>query len=263
MTTDPQRILLIGTGRMAYNLGHAMVKAGVNLIGVTGRNSERLTDLARFLERPAHRLDRALPEADLVIIATSDDSIAEVAAAMSTSKAAVAHTAGAMGLDTLEPHTHRGVIWPIQSLSHGAPMDLHDVPMVVDSNSEVARDAMLRLARGISNSVLELPHEQRERLHLAAVLTSNFPAFLVSEAQRLLRQEKLPPDLLMPLWRTTANKVSTIGPDQALTGPARRGDASTIQRHFDLLTAEPDLRRAYALLSDMILRAHGHRNDER
>jgi len=258
-----QRVLLIGTGRMAYHLGHAMVKAGVNVIGVAGRNKERLTDLARFLDRPAFRLDRPLPDADLVLLATSDDSIAEVAGALPVSGAVVAHTAGAMSLDALAPHAHRGAIWPIQTLSHGAPIDLADVPMVVDSNSAVARDAMLRLARAISGSVLELSHEKRELLHLAAVLTSNFPVFLVGEAQRLLRKEKLPPDLLMPLWRTTANNVSTIGPDQALTGPARRGDVTTIKRHLDQLTDEPELRRAYALLSEMIQRAHGHGNDER
>ncbi|MEO8591143.1 MAG: Rossmann-like and DUF2520 domain-containing protein [Flavobacteriales bacterium] len=256
-------VLLIGTGRMAYHLGHAMVKAGVTVVGVAGRNSERLADLARFLDRPSFRLGHALPEAELILVATSDDSIAEVAGALAVANTVVAHTAGAMALDTLAPHAHRGVIWPIQSLSHGAPADLKDVPLVVDSNSDPARDVMLRLARAISDSVYELPHEQRELLHLAAVLTSNFPVFLVGEAQRLLRQQKLPPDLLMPLWRSTANKVSTIGPEGSLTGPARRGDATTIQRHLDLLTAEPDLRRAYALLSDMILRAHGHRNDGR
>lgn len=263
MKPDPQRVLLIGTGRMAYHLGHAMVKSKANVVGVAGRNSERLADLARFLDRPAFRLDRALPEADLVLVATSDDSIGAVAGALPAANAVIAHTAGAMSLDVLAPHAHRGAVWPIQTLSHGAPIDLADVPMVVDSNSEVAREAMLRLARTISRSVLELRHEQRERLHLAAVLTSNFPVFLVREAQRLLRQEKLPPDLLMPLWRTTANKVSTIGPEEALTGPARRGDASTIQRHLDLLTSEPELRRAYALLSEMILRAYGNGNDER
>ncbi|HMC97687.1 MAG TPA: DUF2520 domain-containing protein [Flavobacteriales bacterium] len=256
-------VLLIGTGRMAYHLGHAMVKAGVKVVGVAGRNSERLTDLARFLDRPSFRLDHPLPTADLALVATSDDSIAEVAHALPASNMVVAHTAGAMGLEALAPHTHRGAIWPIQTLSHGAPIDLAHVPMVVDGNTDEARDAMLRLARSISDSVYQLPHAQRELLHLAAVLTSNFPVFLVSEAQRLLRQEKLPPDLLMPLWRTTANKVSTIGPEQALTGPARRGDATTIQRHLALLTAEPDLRRAYALLSEMILRAHGHTNDGR
>lgn len=254
-------ILLIGTGRMAYHLGHAMVGAKLPLIGVAGRDAAKLNDLARFLERPAHRMDRPLPEANLVIIATSDDSIAEVAAKLPAGKGVVAHTAGAVGLDVLAPHANRAVLWPVQTLSHGAPIDLSDVPLVVDGNTPVALDAILRVARAISGSVLQLPHHQRELLHLAAVLASNMPVFLMQEAQRLLKQEKLPPNLLMPLWRLTASKVSTIGPEQSLTGPARRGDTTSIRHHLDLLKDEPDLRRAYALLSNMVLKAHGHDTD--
>ncbi len=254
-------VLLIGTGRMAYHLGHAMHEAKVPIVGVTGRNAEKLADLARYLERPALRWDRPLPEADIIVIATSDDSIAEVAAMLPATKSVIAHTAGAAGMDVLAPHAHRGVLWPIQTLSHGAPIDLQDVPLVVEGNTAEARDTMLKLARSISGSVFELTHEQRELMHLAAVLTSNFPVFLVREAQRLLKQAKLPPNLLMPLWRTTANKVSTIGPEQALTGPARRGDQLSIRRHLDLLAADPDLRRAYALLSTMVLKSYGHDTD--
>lgn len=254
-------VLLIGTGRMAYHLGHALRNAQVPLLGVAGRDAGKLADLARFLDTNALRWDHVLPEADITLIATSDDSIAEVARKLKPSKGVVAHTAGAVPLDVLAPHAHRAVLWPIQTLSHGAPMDLKDVPLVVEASTPEAREALLKLARAISGSVFELSHEQRELMHLAAVLTSNFPVFLVSEAQRLLKQQKLPPNLLMPLWRATANKVSTIGPDQALTGPARRGDLRSIQRHLDLLTDDPDLRRAYALLSTMVLKAHGHSTD--
>ncbi|MBP7408063.1 MAG: DUF2520 domain-containing protein [Flavobacteriales bacterium] len=254
-------VILIGTGRMAYHLGHAMIEADVPVIGVSGRNAEKLADLSRYLDRPALRWGAPLPEADIILIATSDDSIAEVAAALAVSKSVMAHTAGAVGLDVLAPHEQRGVLWPVQTLSHGAPIDLKDVPLVVGGNTAEAREAMLKLARAISGSVFELTHEQREVMHLAAVLTSNFPVFLVREAQRLLKQQKLPPNLLMPLWRTTANKVSTIGPDQALTGPARRGDTSSVQRHIHLLESDPDLRRAYALLSTMVLKAYGHDTD--
>ncbi|MBK6343543.1 MAG: DUF2520 domain-containing protein [Flavobacteriales bacterium] len=254
-------ILLIGTGRMAYHLGHAIMKAKLPLIGVAGRNPEKLNDLARFLECPAHRLDRALPEADLVIIATSDDSIAEIAARIPAGGTVVAHTAGAVPIDVLVPHEHRAVIWPVQTLSHGAPIDLSDVPLAVEASSPEAEAVILKLARAVSGSVLQLPHRQRELLHLTAVLASNFPVFLMHEAQRLLKQEKLPPNLLMPLWKLTAQKVTTIGPAEALTGPARRGDITSVKRHLELLEGEADLRRAYAQLSSMVLKAHGHPTD--
>ncbi|MBS1498884.1 MAG: DUF2520 domain-containing protein [Bacteroidetes bacterium] len=171
------------------------------------------------------------------------------------------HTAGTVDLDVLTPHENRGVLWPVQTLSHGAPTDLGDIPLIVDGSTPPALDAVLKLARSISGSVLQLSLEQRKRMHLAAAITSNLPVFLVREAQRILRKENLPPDLLMPLWRNTAANVASIGPEHALTGPARRGDVRSIRGHLALLEGEPDLRRAYALISTMIMKAYGHPAD--
>ena len=254
-------ILLIGTGRMSYHLGHAMRKAGHTLVGITGRDAQKLADMARFLECPAIRWNQDPPAADVVVIATSDDAIAEVSRRVAPSAAVVIHTAGTVDLDVLAPHADRGVIWPVQTLSHGAPTDLSDIPLMVDGNTDRARDTVLKLARSISGSVLQLTHAQRQRIHLAAAITSNLPVFLVREAQRLLRQENLPPGLLMPLWRTTAANVSAIGPEHDLTGPARRGDTRSIRSHLDQLSGDADLRRAYAQLSLMILKAYGHPTD--
>jgi predicted short-subunit dehydrogenase-like oxidoreductase (DUF2520 family) len=254
-------IFLIGTGRMAYHLGHAMHKAGHVIVGITGRDPQKLADMSRFLECPLVRWNQDWPEAEITVIATSDDAIAEMSGRLKPSIGVVMHTAGAVDMDVLAPHEHRGVLWPVQTLSHGAPTDLSDIPLMVDGNTVQARETVLKLARSISESVLQLTHAQRQRLHLAAAITSNLPVFLVSEAQRLLRQENLPPDLLMPLWRTTAANVSAIGPEHALTGPARRGDTRSIRKHLDQLTSDPDLRRAYAQLSAMILKAYSHPTD--
>lgn len=254
-------IFLIGTGRMSYHLGHAIRKAGHSIVGITGRDPHKLADMARILECPAIRWNQEAPSADAIVIATSDDAIAEVSGRLTPSKALVMHTAGTVDLDVLAPHEHRAVLWPAQTLSHGAPTDLSDVPLMVEGNTAQAQENVLKLARSISGSVFQLTHAQRQRMHLAAAITSNLPVFLVREAQRLLRQENLPPDLLMPLWRTTAANVSAIGPEHALTGPARRGDTLSINRHLDQLASDPDLRRAYAQLSAMILKAYGHPTD--
>lgn len=252
------RILIIGTGRMAYQLGHAMVKAGLNVVGVAGRNTEARTALARFLDTRTIDLTKPLPGVDLIMVAVSDDAIAEVAAALPPTDAVVVHTAGALGHELLAPHAHRGVLWPIQSLSHGAPMDLSDVPLVVDAADDPSRKALLALAARISEVVLELPLDQRQRVHLAAVLTSNLTVWLLREAQRLLREQKLPPSLLTPLWKATAAKVAMFGPDTALTGPARRGDVRTMEHHLELLKEDPDLQAVYSLLSSQIQRTYAH-----
>jgi predicted short-subunit dehydrogenase-like oxidoreductase (DUF2520 family) len=114
------------------------------------------------------------------------------------------------------------------------------------------------LAERISSHVSSLDHADRELVHTAAAMSTNLSLFLLGEAQRLLREAEIDPTLLIPSFRMMATKAGTIGPEEALTGPARRGDHGTIQRHLDRLAHDPELRRAYALLSNMILRAHGH-----
>lgn len=251
-------LLLIGTGRAAFHLGHALVRSGVRLVGVVGRDRQRARPLAEALGATAFGLSDELPRTDVTLLAVSDDAIATVATQLPLRDGLLVHCSGTRPLDELAPHALRAVLWPIQALSTGAPLDLAHVPLVVDANTPAALRTMTALAERISSSVHALGHEQRRQVHLAAAITSNLPVFLASEAQRLLAREGLPTDLLTPLWRTTAERAALLGPEQALTGPARRGDTGTIHAHLDLLTHDPDLRRAYALLSDMILRAYGH-----
>lgn len=251
-------LLLIGTGRAAFHLGHAFVASGVSVVGVVGRDRNRTQELATALSTTAFALDDRLPPSDVVLIAVSDDAIASVADQLPLTDAVVAHVSGARSLDVLERHPHRGVLWPVQTLGTGAPLDLRTSPVVVDGSDDRVRSTLLALAQRISDRALVLAHEQRRVVHLAATLTSNLPVFLAAEGQRLLREQGLPPDLLVPLWHSTAARVEAVGPSDALTGPARRGDVRTVQAHLDLLTHDPDLRRAYALLSDLILKAYGH-----
>jgi predicted short-subunit dehydrogenase-like oxidoreductase (DUF2520 family) len=248
-------VALIGTGRMAFHLGHALMRAGVPLNGVAGRNAQKVHELAERLGCPGHTLPD-VPEADLWLIAVSDDAVSAVAEQLPKGDRVVAHTSGAQGHDILLGREHRGVLWPIKSLSPGQPADLSRVPLVVDASDDRARDVLMDLARSVSGKVVELPLEKRLLVHLSAVLAANFPVFLLREAGRLLENEGLSPDLLLPLWSSMSVKAAEVGPEHALTGPARRGDLKTIARHLEQLDGEPDLRRTYALLSELILKAY-------
>ncbi|MFZ1685906.1 MAG: Rossmann-like and DUF2520 domain-containing protein [Flavobacteriales bacterium] len=255
------RILVVGTGRAAHHIGQALKRGGNAFVGVVGRDTTKAAALANTLGAVAFPFGAMLPESDVVLLAVSDDALAEVAARIPLTQAILVHVSGAKPLDVLLPHARRGVLWPVQSLAAGATVDLSQSPLVVDAGDETTKLALLALARGISQRVLELEHSDRLVLHAAAVFASNFPIFLLGEAQRLLREHDMPGELLLPLWSNSAQRAATIGPVQALTGPARRGDLDTLQQHLALLTADPDLRRAYALLSRSILKAHGHPTD--
>jgi len=263
MNQNGPRILVIGAGRAAFHLGHGLVRSGQNVIGVAARDLERARTLANELHAEAYALNTTLPACDLVLLAVSDSAIAQVAAHLPRTDAVMVSCSGAASLELLQPHTHRGVLWPVQALSEGPPVDLAQVPLVVDASDDTSRTLIHAVAGRLGHVVHSLDHGTRMLVHLAAVLTSNLPVFLVGEAHRLLAQRGLPAQLLEPLWKTTAANVLALGPAQALTGPARRGDEQTMAHHRDLLAAEPDLRQAYELLSNMIGRTYGSTSHDR
>jgi predicted short-subunit dehydrogenase-like oxidoreductase (DUF2520 family) len=77
--------------------------------------------------------------------------------------------------------------------------------------------------------------------HAAAVLASNYQVTLIDaaletlEAAGVARAEGLA--ALSSLARATLNNVLRTGPQAALTGPISRGDAETVRRNREALTA--------------------------
>lgn len=248
-------VLLIGTGRLAFHLGHALVHAEDRVVGVVGRSRTKANSLAEALSCPALVATDPLPQADLRILAVNDDAIDEVAAQLPDDGTPVIHLSGSKPLTLLAPHARRGVLWPIQSFGPGAPVDFSTVPLVVDADDPDTLELLETLAAKLSRHVVRLPYEQRQRLHLSAVIAANFPAFLLREAERLLVEQKIDPALIHLLWRSTAERALQ-GADPAVTGPARRGDLQTIAQQAGLLADEPELRRAYIAMSDLILHTY-------
>lgn len=248
-------MLLIGTGRLSFHLGHALRKAGFGLAGVVGRNMAKAEALGKELACPAIHLGAPLPYADLRIVAVSDDAIEVVAGMLPADGTPVVHFSGSNSLDLLQAHAHRGVMWPMHSFGGDDPADFTTIPLVIDADDENTLALVRKVASTLSRKVVRLPMEQRQRLHLSAVMASNFPVFLLREASRLLIAHGIDAALLHPLWKTAAERA-LHDPDKAVTGPARRGDVNTLAKQLELLADEPELRRAYAALSNLILHTY-------
>ena len=56
-----------------------------------------------------------------------------------------------------------------------------------------------------------------------------------------------------PLVRETVNKAFSMGAEKALTGPARRGDKETINKHLNLLKDYNEEKEIYKLLTNYII----------
>jgi predicted short-subunit dehydrogenase-like oxidoreductase (DUF2520 family) len=84
---------------------------------------------------------------------------------------------------------------------------------------------------------------QRALYHAAAVFASNYVDVLLGTAVKLLQQTGWSErEATAGLLRLTEGMLETVrkrGPVRALTGPIRRGDVNTVERHLAALSELP------------------------
>ena len=99
--------------------------------------------------------------------------------------------------------------------------------------------------------VQKLDESQRMVLHRAAIFGCNFTNAMYSIAYDILQEHHIDWQMIMPLLQNTMEKVKTMNPHEAQTGPAQRGDQNVIQFHLDALQDEL-LKDIYRVMTDYI-----------
>ena len=246
-------IVLLGTGNVATNLFLALQKTdNFKIIQVF---NHRNSGLERFTSIPTtSRYEEILP-ADIYVIAVKDDQILNVSNHLNSGDALVVHTAGGISMDILETHNRTGVFYPLQTFSKNRPIDFKGIPLCIEAKNERDLQILDKLATDLSGNIFKINSEQRKSLHLAAVFVSNFVNYLYSEGEQICRDNDIPFEILLPLIKETAHKVSIMNPIEAQTGPAMRNDRKVIEAHLEQLTTEQ--KKIYSLLTPSIQHLHG------
>lgn len=230
------KVSIIGSGNVAQHLIQAFqLNSQIELVQVVARDIKNVAHL------DSNRITSdytQLQEADLYIIAVSDDAIAEVSSALPFENRLVAHTSGTVALDSLNSNNRRAVFYPLQSFSKDKPIDFKSVPICLEAENEKDVQILKQLAHSISNAFYEINSEQRKALHVAAVFVNNFVNYLYQMGNEICDANAIPFEILKPLIQETANKIATLSPKNAQTGPAKRNDLKTIAAHEEFLKDE-------------------------
>lgn len=251
-------VSIIGSGNVAARLGHLFSKKKFELAGIYSRNKNAVNALAVELKVPVVQQLKDLPQADLTILAVSDNAITHVASHMPVnSKTLVVHTSGITTLDALMPHERRGVFYPLQSLSKNKETNWENVPLLIETTNRKDEELLQSVALQLTLPCHILNYEQRQYIHLAAVFANNFTNRLYAIAFEIAGMHGLDPTLLTPLIQETAAKIKCLSPHDAQTGPARRRDSATIEQHVDLLRQHSQYRQLYEIMSRSIIEALG------
>ncbi|OWW25515.1 hypothetical protein B4Q04_07835 [Zobellia sp. OII3] len=249
------KLSILGTGNVATHLFKAFLQAdGVKVVEVVGRNEEALSKFATQVQTSSDF--SVLADADIYIIAVSDNSIKTVSELLTDKNKLVAHTSGSTPMEELSRHKRSGVFYPLQTFSSSNPVDFSKVPICVEAKNEEDLNLLKELGARISESVYEIGTEERRSLHLAAVFVNNFTNHLYHIGAQICEENKVPFKILAPLIQETAKKIETLSPYAAQTGPARRNDSKTITKHLEQIK-NPEFKTVYELLSKSIQTTYG------
>ena len=251
------RITLIGAGNLATNLGHALRKAGHEIVQIYSRTMESAQTLAQALEVSdfTNSIDQIHSDAELYIVSIKDAALSGIATELTKGKEdrLFVHTAGSMPMDTFTC-PRRGVFYPMQTFSKQRIVDFSHIPLFIEASQEEDLQLLHSLAETITNSVYEMSSEDRKYLHVAAVFCCNFANHCSALSAKILEKHNIPFSVMLPLIDETTRKIHTIPPKDAQTGPAMRYDENVMNRHIAILQEEGEERMAdiYKMLSESI-----------
>lgn len=241
------RISFIGSGNVATHLALAMKQRGHTVDQVWSRNIKHAEYLADRIEaQPINDLSTLHTNANIYIIAISDDALFDIACDLRLGNALVLHTSGATPINVLKPISKRyGVLWSPQSFVRDVALEYNELPFCIEGCNKKTEDDIEEFIGMISSHIYRTTHQQRQYLHLASVFVNNFTNGLYAVAQILCEKHHVPFEILYPIILTTAKRVQWGDVRYQLTGPAVRGDEKTLNAHRRLLAENTQMLEVY------------------
>lgn len=248
--------VLIGSGNVATKFGKALFDAGHSISQVFSRKAENSQKLAKSLQAEAITdLQKIDEEADFYFIAVSDQAIPEVVNNLKkTLKGVILHCSGATPLSVLQDFEYSGVLYPLQTLRKETETDFRTLPLSVEGSSVEIEATLQKIAEELSDDVSLYNSTQRLALHVSAIFANNFTNHLLGIAYEILKNNEIPKEKIFPLLEETFQKVLQNNPYDIQTGPAKRGDTLTQERHINFLKNKKNWQEIYRLLSEEIAR---------
>jgi len=254
-----KKITIIGSGNVATILSKVIINKGFSINQVFSKSKINAEILIKKLAtnqqiKATDNIAEIDNTSDIYIICVKDDAIATVVNQFLFKDKLIVHTSGSVDITVFNGFNQFGVFYPLQTFSKDKDADVANVPFCIEGNSKQTTQLLIDLATSFSNKVYEINSEQRKVLHLAAVFACNFTNYMYAVAAKITTKNNINFDILKPLIIETAKKIEYQLPKEAQTGPAKRKDFNTIQKHLQMLEDNDELKEIYQLISSRIER---------
>ncbi len=249
-------VTILGAGNVATHLYNAFKQSSNTTVKQWfNRNINTIIDYKNDVDT-IDSLEQ-LEDADIYILAVSDDAIAKLSQQLPFEDRLVVHTSGSVSVYDIDKKHRRGVLYPLQSISKDAKIDFADVPICIETIHKKSFPLLRELILSIGSPAHKINSDQRRVLHLAAVFVNNFTNQLYRIGHEITESEGAEFDMLKPLILETAKKIQDMSPYKAQTGPARRYDKKTLKKQIKSLDDNKHHQDIYKLLTASIQKTHG------
>ena len=227
--SDPA-YLVIGNGRLAGHFLHYFDLLGIRWYQCTRQNLQEFYDLINTSDH-----DRRISR---VLLLIRDDQIAGFVREykpQAPSEVIWIHCSGVLSIDDAES-AH-----PLASFSEVMFTDdfYQSIPFV----TEKGRPGFNTLFPGLPNPNFEITKEQKTLYHAMCSVSGNFTTMLWQHFFNYLKHDLgFPEHMAFPFLESIAKNL--VLSEDPLTGPIKRGDAKTVERHLDALK-NTSLERVY------------------
>jgi predicted short-subunit dehydrogenase-like oxidoreductase (DUF2520 family) len=248
-------ISFAGAGRVATALCRKIYESGYNIdliVSVSQENGHSLAESCKALWSPYLEFPAST---EIIIVAVPDQRLKTVLENIKCQPGTlVVHTAGSLGLNLFpENIKRRGVFYPLQTFSRERKVDFTNLPILIESSDIQSSTVLKDLAASIGGKRFFVNTEQRIMLHLAAVFICNFTNHMLTEGKQIAEKAGFPFEIFYPLLLETVSKAIESGPEKSQTGPAVRKDQNTIEKHLELLSFSPELKKIYREITMLII----------
>lgn len=244
------RLAIIGAGVVARALTIALNGVGINIDAIGVRNQNDAGNALRpyNLHSKVTSLEEAAKNANVILIAVSDDAIQPVIERLYQQHVVkentiVIHFSGAQSSDILRNpffKTSVASAHPLQTFPNvdAALSKLKNTHWFCEGDAD-ALNWVRAVIEKLKGRFIEIETKHKTLYHIGAVFACNYLTALVNIAQQCHQQAGIDKSnsltALRPLIEATLENIVALGTTQALTGPIARGDVNIVKNHLESL----------------------------
>jgi predicted short-subunit dehydrogenase-like oxidoreductase (DUF2520 family) len=252
-----KKLGIIGPGKLGTSLYRALAKSGYDDIRMIGRSE-------------ASVLRDLVISSDIIFVTVSDDELSNVCLLIDALEEnlygrIIIHFSGQKSSDIFEALRKKGALCasmhPLTTFSSKESEDALYKAYIAHEGDDCC-DVIKDIFKEYELRIIKITKAQKTKYHAAAVISSNLLCALLDISDSMLKEIGLIGGISLhePLILTTLQNIFRTGTHKALTGPAQRGDLSTIAGHLDVLQGEE--RKIYTMLTLRALKMASSQNPD-